>query len=83
MTDMGDFKGWERVSDNEYVAELGELGRIGIIKDVRAKHWIPTVFGRDEPPRASKKAAQRKAIVVAADRLQVALHRLDSLTASG
>jgi hypothetical protein len=92
--DMGDFKGWEKLSDNEYVADLGQVGRIAVSKSDLTGRWTATAFSWSQSEFATAVEAQAAAAQIACRNLdqvaarstpgdlQIAVERLDELNPS-
>jgi hypothetical protein len=91
---MGDFKGWEQISDNEYVADLGHVGRIAVSKSDLTGRWTATAFSWSQSEFATAVEAQAAAAQIACRNLdqvaargtpgdlQIAVERLDELNPS-
>ena len=78
MLDLSEFKGWQRVSDDRYEAEISsELGEAGKILVSRGPYdqWQASAFGVTRLPADSAESAKLFARRLAAQHLEFALAR--------
>jgi hypothetical protein len=91
---MVEFKGWEKISDDAYVADLGEVGSIRVFRSAMSGRWTARAFTWNrvdlETAIAAKATAVRMALGhldtaaarIPLEDLKTALHRLDELKPS-
>jgi hypothetical protein len=79
---MGQFKGWERISDGHFSADLGGIGTIEVVREHESGRWIAAGFGSSQSILATETKAKFIAMRRARDQIEIALYRLDELKPS-
>jgi transcriptional regulator with XRE-family HTH domain len=82
LSDEAILKGWEKVNEGHYEADLGELGKISVTYDHGAEYWTARAFGAAWPGHPTAAEAQAVAVRMAQERLELASYRLNALKPS-
>jgi hypothetical protein len=79
MVDMGEQKGWQRLSADDYRANLGDVGQLRVYRDLDAGTW--TGEAREWKRSGFGTAAEAKAAIVQIlrERPEAALAGLEEL----